>query len=83
MQTMKLKVSVRNHRIAEELPPEIPDGQAEVVIHYEEALESSVEQARRRHLQALFRDIDLSGDATLTRHQIDRLVAEERASWGQ
>ena len=36
MQTVKLKVNVRNRRIAEELPPEIPDGEAEMVINFEE-----------------------------------------------
>jgi len=83
MQSVKLRVSVQNHRITEELPPEVPDGEAEVVIHYEEKLAGSVEQARRRHLEALFQDIECSGDGKLTREQIDQLVAEERASWGQ
>ena len=83
MQSVKLKVSVQNHRIAEELPPEVPDGEAEVVIHYEEKPVASVEQARLRHLEALFRDIECSGEGKLTREQIDQLVAEERASWGQ
>ncbi|OGA19199.1 MAG: hypothetical protein A3I01_16470 [Betaproteobacteria bacterium RIFCSPLOWO2_02_FULL_65_24] len=83
MQTLKLKVSVRNHRIAEELPPEVPDGEAEVVIHYEATPAASVEQARRRHLEALFQDIDRSGEGKLTREQIDHIVAEERAAWGE
>ena len=34
MQSVKLKVNVRNHRIAKELPPEVPDGEAKVVIHF-------------------------------------------------
>lgn len=82
MQTVKLKVRVRNHRIAEELPPQIPDGEAEVEIRYEDLPAESLEQARRRHLEALFQDIERSGQAKLTREQIDQLVAEERASWG-
>ena len=82
MQSLKLKVSVRNHRIAEELPPEVPDGEAEVVIHFEEQSTANEEQARRRHLGALFQDIEHSGEATLTRAEIDKLVAEERACWG-
>ena len=83
MQSVKLRVSVQNHRIAEELPPEVPDGEAEVVIHYEEKPAASVEQARRRHLEALFQDIERSGEGKLTPEQIDQLVAEERAGWGQ
>ena len=82
MQSVKLKVSVRNHRIAEELPPEVPDGEAEVVIHFEERSTANVELARRRHLEGLFQDIEHSGEATLKREEIDRLIAEERASWG-
>ena len=82
MQSVKLKVSVRNHRIAEELPPEVPDGEAEVVIHFEEQSTANVELARQRHLEGLFRDIEHSGEATLKREEIDRLIAEERASWG-
>ena len=83
MQSVKFKVSVQNHRIAEELPPEVPDGEAEVVIHYEERPAASVEQARRRHLEALFQDIERSDEGKLTREQIDQLVAEERTGWGQ
>ena len=82
MQTVKLKVSVRNHRISEALPPEVPDCEAEVVIHFEEQSAVSVEQARRRHLEALFQDIERSGEAKLTREEIDQLIAEERASQG-
>lgn len=82
MQTVKLKGSVRNHRLAVELPPQVPDGEAEVVIRYEERPGESLEQARRRHLKELFEDIERSGQGKLTREQIDQLVAEERASWG-
>ena len=82
MQTLKLKVSVCNHRITEELPPQAPDGDAEVVVHYEEKPAASAELARRRHVGALFEDIQRSGEGKLTREQIDQLVAEDRASWG-
>lgn len=82
MQTLKLKVSVRNHRIDTELPPQIPDGEAEVLIHFEEGSAAAVEQARRRHLEALFQDIDGSAEAKLTREQIGQIVIEARASWG-
>ena len=80
MQIVKLKVSVRNHRIAEELPPEVPDGEAEVVIHFEAQPTASVEQARRRHLEALFASIN-QHSSNRSREDIDRQIAEERASW--
>ena len=81
MQIVKLKVSVRNHRIAEELPPEVPDGEAEVVIHFEEQSTANVEQARRRHLEELLADIDRHSP-NRSCEDIDRQIAEERASWG-
>ena len=82
MQTLKLAVKIINHRIATELPPNVPDGDAEVVIHYPVGVVDEVEDARRRHLELLYRDIDQSGQATLTSGQINQMVAEERASWG-
>lgn len=82
MQTLKLKVNVRDHRIAAELPADVPDGEVELVIHYEVIEPESVEQARRRHLQALFADI-ARHSPNLSREEIDRQIAEERASWGE
>lgn len=82
MESVKIKVSVRNHRITADVPPEVPDGEAEAVIHYKPAAAPGPEAARRRHLQALFDEIERSGEAKLTREEIDRLVAHERAAWG-
>lgn len=81
MQTLKFKVNVRDHRIVTELPSEVPDGEAELVIRYEEIAPADLEQARRRHLEALFADIHRHSP-NLSREEIDRQVAEERASWG-
>ena len=83
MQSVRIKVSIRNHKIAAELPPEVPDGEAEAVIHYQEEPAASLEQARRRHLEALFDDVERSGEGTLTRKEIDQLVVEERTGWGE
>lgn len=82
MQTLKLRVSVRDHRIAAELPPEVPDGDAELVLHYQEIAPGSLERARRRHLQELFARIRRHSP-NRSREDIDRRVAEERASWGE
>lgn len=82
MQTLRLKVSVRDHRIADELPPEVPDGEAELLIHYQETVPGDPEQARRLHLQALFARIGRHSP-NRSREDIDRQVAEERAAWGE
>ena len=81
MQTLTLKVSVRNHRIAEELPPEVPDGEAELEIRYEEKPAAGIQEARQRHLEALFARIN-QRSPNRSREDIDRQLAEERASWG-
>lgn len=81
MPALKLKVNVQNRRIAEELPPEVPDGEAELVIHYEEKPAVNVEQLRRRYLEALFARVR-EHSTNRSREDIDRQLAEERASWG-
>ena len=82
MQTLKLRVRVENRRIATELPPDVPDGNIEVEIHYEVKPLEDVEHARRTYLEALFADIN-AHSPNLSREEIDRQIAEERASWGQ
>ena len=81
MRALKLRVNVQNRRIADELPPEVPDGEAELVIHYEEKPAGSVEQLRRRYLEALFARVR-EHSPNRSREDIDRQLAEERASWG-
>ena len=77
MQTLKLKVSVRDHRIVAELPAEVPDGEAELVIHYEQIGPEDLEQARRQHLQALFARIR-EHSPNRSREDIDRQIAGVR-----
>lgn len=82
MQTLKLKVSVRNHHIAEPLPPQIPDGDAEVIIQYQEHSPESIAEVQRRYLEAWFARVR-EHSPNRTREDIDRQLAEERASWGE
>lgn len=80
MQSLKLRVNVRDHRIADELPPEVPDGEAELVIQFEGSAAPDMEHARR-HLQLLF-DRLRGRSPGRSREDIDRQLAEERAGWG-
>lgn len=80
MRTLKLKVSVRNHRIEGELPPHIPDGEAEGIIQYQEQSPESITDARRGYLEAWFARVR-EHSPNRTREDIDRQLAEERASW--
>lgn len=82
MQTLKLKVNVRNHRIAEELPLQVPDGDVEVVIRYEEPPAENIDQVRRGYLEALFARLRQRSPHR-SREDIDRQLAEERGSWGE
>lgn len=80
MATAKLRVRVRNHRIEQELPAEIPDGEADLVITYDEGAKAEIEQARRRHLEALLSRIEAHSPGR-SREEIDRQLAEERQGW--
>jgi hypothetical protein len=73
-------VRVRNQRIERELPAEIPDGEADLVITYDERAQGEMDQARRRHLEALLSRIETHSPGR-PREKIDRQFAEERQGW--
>lgn len=80
MQSVKFKVSVRNHRITDDLPPEVPDGDAEVEIRFTTESAAGLGEAGLQHLDALFVRIDARSPRRSS-ESIDRQIAEERASW--
>jgi hypothetical protein len=81
MQALKLTVSVKNHRVVLDVPNDVPDGQAEVVLLYEEKSAHDLAKAQQRHLEALFARIDQASPQR-TIEDMDRQIAEERDSWG-
>ncbi len=81
MQALKIRVDVKDHRIAGVLPAMVPDGVADAVILFREECESDQRPARRQHLEALFARIAQRPGSGRSREEIDRQIAEERAGW--
>jgi len=78
MRAIKLRANVgRDHRIELELPPEMPEGEVEIIVLAGEA--ASLSEARS--LRDFFDELDRLPRKRLTKEQIDRYIAEERASW--
>ena len=78
MQAIKLSTRVgRDHRIEIDLPPEVPEGEVEVIVLIPETASSTAKES----LRAFFEQLDQSLHKRLTKEEIDRYIAEERASW--
>lgn len=68
-----------DHRLEVILPSDTPTGNAEVIVLVDEPEAGSNDQSD--YLKALFRDLDASDRSRSTKDEIDRYLAEERASW--
>lgn len=78
MQAIKLKTRIgRDRRIEIELPPEVPEGEAEVIVLVDDPISEPSEVS----LRAFFEELDRSPHKRRTKEEIDRYIAEERASW--
>lgn len=78
MQTLKFKGTIdSDHRLTLQLPADTPVGEADVIILVPDV---GAETPRER-LRNLFNEIDRSAHARLSKEDIDRHVAEERANW--
>lgn len=81
MQAVKLKVTIRDHQIVTDLPKDLPDGEAEVIVLYEGAAPSDRPVPASESLSALFREFERSPHPRMTKEEIDHYIAEERAGW--
>jgi hypothetical protein len=78
MQAIKLRAEVGTDRHIElDLPPEIPQGTVEIIILYGEPPSGPPASS----LRAFSEEIDKLPHSRRTKEEIDRYVAEERASW--
>jgi hypothetical protein len=78
MQAVRLNAVVgpdRCLRIA--VPAEIPPGKVEIIVLASEETNSQAEQS----LDELFSALDRMPHKRLTKEEVDRYLAEERASW--
>jgi hypothetical protein len=80
MKSMKLKGIIRDHQVTAALPETVPDGEAELVLLYEDSPHAVSVQSTRTHLLALFERIRRDSPGRC-RSEIDRRLAEERAAW--
>lgn len=85
MTTLRIRQTVpQDHHLHLVLPPDFPTGEVEVTVR--SAISAVAEDARvaqgRRELQQLFAFIDRTAPRPgRSIEEIDRYVAEERASW--
>jgi hypothetical protein len=81
MHAVKLKTHIGpDHRIELQVPAELPEGDAEVILLVPDKLPRE-EAEQRRYLAELFSSIDASDRPRRSKEEIDRYLAKERASW--
>lgn len=69
-----------NHRLELDLPEDMPEGSAEVIVLIPES-SSDTPHDPRRYLEDFFRDLDTSDRPHLSSEDIDRYLENERAGW--
>jgi hypothetical protein len=69
----------RDHRLEAGVPADVPEGEVNVIVLVEQSDADDV--ARHQHLSALFARIRARVPGR-SKDDIDRQIAEERASWG-
>lgn len=78
MYAVKLKAQVTpDPQIHLQLPADAPQGEAEVIV----LMTESVPQTTGESLEAFFEELDRSPWKRLSKEEIDRYIAEERANW--
>ncbi len=78
MQAVRLNAVVGDdHRLQVVVPAEIPVGEVEVIVLATAPTPARVEQS----LGELFAELDRMPHRRLTKEEVDRYLAEERASW--
>ena len=78
MQAVRLNAVVDDdHRLQVVVPEEIPVGQVEVIVLATSPTSAGTDQT----LAELFAELDRMPHRRLTKEEVDRYIAEERASW--
>lgn len=79
MQALRMKVQIHDNQIATRLPVSMPDGEAEIIVLYEEQIPSGTNG--KQTLLDLFAKIDQAPHPRMTKEEVDAYLTEERASW--
>ncbi|MCU0836321.1 MAG: hypothetical protein MUC77_18115 [Chromatiaceae bacterium] len=78
MQAVRLNAVLGDdHRLQVVVPEEIPVGEVEVIVLATSPTPARAEQT----LSELFAELDRMPHRRLTKEEVDRYIAEERASW--
>lgn len=81
MRAIKLKSRVSSdHRLNVQLPEDVPEGEAEVIVLVSER-EEEVAVRQQTALKEFFAHLDRLSIPRRTKEEIDRYLDEERASW--
>jgi len=81
MHNVRLRVNVRDHRLAAELPHDFPDGEADVIVLARPAANADGPDGASQSLVEWFRELDRTLRRRMTKEEVDAYLAEERASW--
>jgi len=77
--TLKAKVS-KDHKLTAKVPPEVPAGEFEVVVHIPES-DAGREKRNRELLEFLESLAKQPGRVSRSKEDIDQQIEEERNSW--
>jgi len=78
MQAVKLQTYItKNHRLELDLPDDMPEGAAEVIVLVQDLKESTGEES----LRDFFKALDASPRPRMSKEEIDRYIDETRNSW--
>ena len=78
MRAIKVQAQVsKDHTIRLQLPEDVQEGPAEVIVLVSEGRD------RGRSLKEFLANLATTPRARLSKEEIDRYLAEERASWGE
>jgi len=78
MQAIKLTTYIdKNHRLELDLPDDLPEGAAEVIV----LVQDSPKPASEESLRDFFKRLDASPRPRMSAEAIDRYIEETRNSW--
>jgi hypothetical protein len=78
MQAVKLKTYItKDHRLELDLPDDLPEGAAEIIVLVQDAPSSTDEES----LRDFFKAVDASPRPRTSVEEIDRYIEEMRNSW--
>lgn len=80
MKTIRLKGIIRDHQVTAAIPEAVPDGEAELILLYEDSPRMVSERTAGVHVLASFERIRRDSPGRCC-SEIDRQIAEERAAW--